>query len=147
MQTTWGTDVYTGQLHKHKHVLTFTAVIEAEVWNLRGAGMRPFPQGHEDCTCVGLNSGHVWFKACSGHYSWHLKASHLILLPYCNNKPRHPLQMVDKVLEDGTHKRRQAEGIFPVSCELKFPWWWIHLLIPMHLQKTLQLKQGLIQGD
>lgn len=34
MQTTQGTGVYTKQLHKHKHVLTFTAVIEVKAFNL-----------------------------------------------------------------------------------------------------------------
>lgn len=34
MQTTRGIGVYTRQLHKHKHVLTFTAMIEVEAWNL-----------------------------------------------------------------------------------------------------------------
>lgn len=41
LQTTQGIGVHTRQLHKHKHVLTFTAMIEVNAWNL---GESPFPR-------------------------------------------------------------------------------------------------------
>lgn len=89
MQTTRGNGVHTRRLHKHKHVLTFTAVIEVEAWNLGETEWARFPEGRLGCVCAGTNGDHVWFEACSGHYSWRVDKSHLILLPYCNNKPLH----------------------------------------------------------
>lgn len=48
--------------------------------------MSPFPKGRRSAFAQGLNSDHVWFKACPRHYSWRVDTLHLILLTYCNNK-------------------------------------------------------------
>lgn len=51
MQTTQGIGVHSRQLHKHKHVLTFTAMIEVEAWNLGESEWAHFPRAGRDA-CV-----------------------------------------------------------------------------------------------
>lgn len=55
MQTTQGIGVHTKQLHKHKHVLTFTAMIEVKALNLENWN-EPISQEQAERMCAGLNS-------------------------------------------------------------------------------------------
>lgn len=74
MQTTQGIRIYTRQLHKHKHVLTFTAVIEVEDWKLGRVRECMCIQGCAVTTCdsrhvlgiiLGVRTHRIWYYFCA----------------------------------------------------------------------------------
>lgn len=64
MQTTLSTGVYTRQLHKHKHVLTLSAVTEAKAWNLGESERAHFPFIHSRHVLgiiLGVWTHRIWY--------------------------------------------------------------------------------------